>query len=77
MRKRKQVRHEVRAALSNFELARARSSLTLKIYAGRTKLGELQVGRGSLFWWGRNRKHFRRVGWREFAEKMNEIAYGA
>ncbi len=38
-------RHEVRASLDNFELAKARSSLRLQIYAAGDKIGELEIGR--------------------------------
>ena len=35
-------KHEVKADLANFELAKARSSLTLQIYANKEKIGELE-----------------------------------
>ncbi len=38
---------QVRAELSNFQLAKAKSALRLQIYARGKKLGDLQVGRGS------------------------------
>ena len=69
-------KHVVRASLDNFELAKARSSLTLEIYAHDEKIGELEVGRGSLFWTGRSRQRSKRLDWSDFAEKMNELAYG-
>jgi hypothetical protein len=37
-------KHEVKANLANFELAKARSSLTLQIYANKEKIGELEIG---------------------------------
>ena len=44
--RKKQVRqHEVRAALSNFTLAKAKSALTLQIYTDGEKVVELQIGR--------------------------------
>ena len=43
-------KHEVRAELSNFQLAKAKSALTLRIFSRGQKVGELQVGRGSLYW---------------------------
>ena len=69
-------KHVVRASLDNFELAKARSSLTLEIYAHDEKIGELEVGRGSLFWTGRSRQRSKRLDWSDFADKMNELAYG-
>ncbi|HEV2040412.1 MAG TPA: hypothetical protein VGT81_10260 [Casimicrobiaceae bacterium] len=38
-------KHEVKADLANFELAKARSSLTLQIYANKEKIGALEIGR--------------------------------
>jgi hypothetical protein len=67
---------EVRAKLSNFHLAKAKSALRLDIYARGIKAGELQVGRGSLYWAGHNRKSAKRVAWGRFAEMMDKLAYG-
>ena len=67
---------EVRAEIENFTLAKAKSALTLQIYSRSEKLGELQVGRGSLYWWGANRQKEKRVAWGRFADMMNELAYG-
>jgi hypothetical protein len=58
------------------ELARAGSSLDLEIYASREKLGTLIIGRGSLYWYGRNRQKRKRISWTRFAEMMDELAYG-
>ena len=68
-------RHEVKANLANFELAKARSSLTLDIYARGVKIGELEIGRGSLYWQGRTRKKSKRLNWSKFAAKMDQLAY--
>jgi hypothetical protein len=69
-------KHEVRAALSNFQLAKARSALMLRIYSRGRKVGELQVGRGSLYWWGKYKQTSKRVNWSKFTEMMNRLAYG-
>jgi hypothetical protein len=70
-------RHEVKADLANFELAKARSSLNLKIYAASEKIGELEIGRGSLYWYGRHRQRSKRIDWSKFAQMMDALAYGA
>lgn len=73
-RKRKSVRkHEVRATLTVQELTRAGTSLDLEIYAGGEKLGTLQVGRGSLKWWGRKWVHGKRLSWSRFADHMDSL----
>jgi hypothetical protein len=69
-------KHEVKADLSNFELAKARSSLNLKIYADKEKIGELEVGRGSLYWYGRKKQKSKRIDWSKFAQMMDRLAYG-
>jgi hypothetical protein len=69
-------KHEVKADLSNFELARARSSLHLQIYANQEKIGTIEIGRGSLYWHGRNRQKSKRINWTKFAEMMDQLAYG-
>lgn len=74
-RKRATHKHEVKAALSNFDLAKAGSSLNLQIYANEEKIGELEVGRGSLYWYGRSRHKSKRINWSRFAEMMDRLAY--
>jgi hypothetical protein len=69
-------KHEVSAAIDNIELARAKSSLHLTVLADGVKIGQLEIGQGSLFWWGKNRRKSKRLDWSRFAEKMNELAYG-
>jgi len=69
-------RFKVRAELDNFELAKAKSALTLQIYSRGEKVGELQVGRGSLYWSGARRQKEKRIGWGKFAEMMDLLAYG-
>jgi len=69
-------KYEVKAGLSNFELAKAKSALTLRIYSRGRKVGELQVGRGSLYWWGKYKQTSKRVNWSKFTEMMNHLAYG-
>jgi hypothetical protein len=75
-KKRLMRKHEVRADLSNFTLAKAKSALTLQVYAKGEKVGELQIGRGSLNWWGRNKQTNKRISWGRFTKMMNELAYG-
>jgi len=68
--------HEVRAELTNVELVKAKSALKLEIFASKEKLGELEVGRGSIYWRGANRQTKKRINWSKFAEMMDGLAYG-
>ncbi len=74
--KRAKRRHEVRASLSNLVLAKAKSALTLNVYSQGQKVGELQVGRGSLYWWGKHKQKSKRIDWTRFTDVMNRLAYG-
>jgi hypothetical protein len=71
-----QRKFRVRAKLDNFELAKARCALRLEIYGLGEKVGELQVGRGSIYWWGAHRQREKRISWARFAEMMDKLAYG-
>ena len=69
--------HFVTATVRNCELAKAKSAIRLVVSAKARKLGELEIGRGGLYWWGHGRKKSKRISWRDFAEMMNEKAYGS
>jgi hypothetical protein len=68
--------HTVRAALHVPGLSKAGSSLTLEIYARDEKIGQIELGRGSLFWRGGKRHSRKRVSWTKFAAMMDSLAYG-
>lgn len=68
--------HTVRAALTVHHLSKAGSSLTLQIFAHKEKIGEIELGRGSLTWRGGKRKTHKQIDWTKFAEMMDRLAYG-
>jgi hypothetical protein len=68
-------KYTVQAELSNLQLAKAKSALRLQIFARDEKVGEIEVGRGSLYWYGAHRQRSKRIGWGLFAEMMDELAY--
>jgi hypothetical protein len=68
--------YEVKAEIHNATLAKAKSALTLEIYRKDSKLGEMQIGRGSLFRAGARRQSAKRIHWGRFAEMMDRLAYG-
>lgn len=74
-RKRRERTHAVRATVKIGELMKTGSSLHLDVYAHGTKIGTLELGRGSLFWQGGRRKRRKRLGWTRFAEHMDKLAY--
>lgn len=68
--------HRARAALTVHELTKAGSALNLQIFATSGKIGELEIGRGSLYWYGRKRQWSNRISWSTFAKLMDDLAYG-
>lgn len=74
-RKRATKRHTVKAQLSVPYLSRAGTSLNLKLYSLGEKIGELQMGRGALYWYGgkRPKRKRKRISWSQFAEMMDEM----
>ncbi len=75
-RRKRPAKHVVQATVLNIDLAKARSALRLEVFARGAKIGELEVGRGSFFWYGRSRHKSKRIGWSRFAEMMDKLAYG-
>jgi len=75
-RKRSRHKHTVKASIDIPGLAKAGSSLSLQLFAKGEKLGEIELGRGSLYWYGRYRQKRKRVSWTRFADMMDELAYG-
>jgi hypothetical protein len=69
-------KHAVRALFNIHELTKAGTSLTLEISAAGEKIGQLEIGRGGLFWWGGRRHKSKRLSWTRFAEIMDSLAYG-
>jgi hypothetical protein len=68
-------KYRVQAEISNLQLAKAKSALRLRIFARGEKVGEVEVGRGSLYWYGVHRQRSKRIGWGLFAEMMDKLAY--
>ena len=70
-----QKKHTVKANVQILDLTKAGSSIEFEIRADEKKIGTIIIGRGSLTWFGRSRKHSRRYTWSQFAEMMDERAY--
>lgn len=68
-------KHVVMATLNNVELAKAKSALSLDLYANGKKLGNLEVGQGSFFWTGAKKQKSKPINWSKFSEMMNDWAY--
>ena len=66
--------HSVSANIGVKELTKAGTAIVLEIKHLDEKLGQLEIGRGALYWTGRNRKKDVRISWSRFAEMMDEYA---
>jgi hypothetical protein len=76
MAKRRSARkHSVYVNLNVPELTKAGSGLELYLFAEGEKLGELEIGRGGIYWRGGNRRKVKRISWTRFAELLDEVAY--
>lgn len=67
-------KHTANARVQLLGLSKAGTSIELDLFADQEKLGTLVIGRGSLTWFGANRKRGRRVTWSAFAALMDEPA---
>jgi hypothetical protein len=66
-------RHDVRIALRNAAaLPKADSALIVEIRDEGALLGLLEIGRGSVIWWGRNKQRGKQIHWARFAQAMEE-----
>ena len=70
--KRKRRKHSVRASVHIHQLSKAGTSVDFKIYADEEKIGTMIIGRGSITWFGRNRKTPIELDWTHFAKIMDE-----
>lgn len=69
-------KHDVKDTLDVHGLSKAGSSLTPLVQADGEKIGELRIGRGGLFWWGRKRKVGKRLNRIKIADVLDRLAYG-
>jgi hypothetical protein len=65
-------RHEVKIGLRNLlELTYAGSALSVHVTDRGQRLGVIEVGQGSIIWWGRNKRTGKRIGWNKLAEILD------
>jgi hypothetical protein len=72
-RKRVRRRHTVRAAVDNIDLTKAGTSIKLEVYAAKEKIGTVELGRGTIRWYGRYKQKPTTISWTKFAEWMDGI----
>jgi len=69
-------KREVQVTIGLINLTKAGTSLRLELLANKEKIGDLEIGRGSMSWWGAKRQRSKRLTWSQFADRMNALAYG-
>jgi hypothetical protein len=62
--------HKVRANVRNLDLTKAGTSINLAVYAKGEKIGTVEIGRGSLRWFGRKKHRGKRISWSKLADWM-------
>ena len=65
-------KHSVSASVQIHELTKAGTSIDFEIFSEAEKLGTIIIGRGSLTWFGRNRRKPIELNWTRFAKLMDE-----
>ena len=74
MKKRRALRrHTVKAAVSNIDLTKAGTSISLNVFADQEKIGTVEIGRGTLRWYGRHKSTPTPISWTKFAEWMDTL----
>jgi hypothetical protein len=72
MPKKKTTRkHKVEAAVQNIDLTKAGTSISLEISAGGERLGRVEIGRGSLRWFGKHKQKAKPIPWSRMADWMD------
>jgi hypothetical protein len=69
------MKHKVDMEASVFQLTKAGTAVTFKIFNEEGKLGEIKVGKGSFWWKAAGKKDFQDMNWTSFCNKLNDIFY--
>jgi hypothetical protein len=71
MAKKKTIRtHQVKAGIKNLDLTKAGTSIELNVYAAKDKIGTVEIGRGSLRWYGKGKQKPKVIPWSKLADWM-------
>jgi hypothetical protein len=68
-------RHEIRISLRSASvLTKADSALNVEIRDDGYLLGNLEIGRGSVIWWGRSKQAGKRINWDQFVSALEDAS---
>jgi hypothetical protein len=66
-------KHTVKAAVSNIDLTKAGTSISLEVYSANEKIGTVELGRGTIRWRGRHKQTPTTFSWTKFAAWMDSL----
>jgi len=69
--KKRPRKHTVKASVNNLDLTKAGTSICLEVFADKEKIGTVEIGRGSLRWYGKNKQKPTPILWSKFAAWMD------
>jgi hypothetical protein len=59
--------------VQNIDLTRAGTSISLEVYAAGERIGTVEIGYGSLRWYGKNKKNPTPISWPKLADWMETL----
>ncbi len=65
-------KHLVTGEIRNVDLTKTGSSIHLDVYSADEKVGRIEIGRGSLRWWGKNKVNAKRISWPRLAQWLED-----
>jgi hypothetical protein len=68
--------HKVKTKLQVIELSKRGSAIRFEIYSDKTKIGDIQIGKGSFGWKSGSKKDFQTRDWTTFCNMLNQYFYG-
>jgi len=72
-RKKATRRHKVEAAVHNIDLTKTGTSISLEVTASGERLGRVEIGRGSLRWYGKYKHIPKLIPWSRLADWMESF----
>jgi hypothetical protein len=72
-KKRPLRKHTVKASVSNIDLTKAGTSILLDVFFDKEKIGRVELGKGSIRWYGKNKQKPTPIPWSKFAAWMDTV----
>lgn len=72
-RRRTEPRYAVNISMKAWDIAKAGAAVKLRVRDREGLLGTIEIGQGTFGWKGRGEWRFRRMSWRSFAQKLEQL----